>query len=190
VLTPALLTLVASHNKKHRELGAFRSRLIKCRLTLHRTDARAPSGVACIFLTLGRSILMPLEHWEPNPPSGQDNSASSQRRLSNSAPITKPLPSPATPLPAALVPIAEAIREGTPKLSGDAARQAQQLVRDWTPEISRHGLTSTTLVRDQTASQRRITLASLRLRDRCSRASGPRRRRKTRSTVFSRDRRP
>jgi PAS domain S-box-containing protein len=95
---------------------------------------------------------MPLEHWEPNPPSGQDNSASSQRRLSNSAPITKPLPSPATPLPAALVPIAEAIREGTPKLSGDAARQAQQLVRDWTPEISRHGLTSTTLVRDQTAS--------------------------------------
>lgn len=98
---------------------------------------------------------MPPEHQSPNSLPNQDNSSSTPSRIFNPCPIATPLPRhlprPATPLPAAPGPLAEAIRQDTPKLSDDAAREAQQLVRDWTPEISRYGLTSTTLARDQPA---------------------------------------
>lgn len=91
---------------------------------------------------------MPLEHKKPN--HLEDDLSSSPHHHTTSPSITTPLPRPTTPLPAALGQVVEAIWQSTDKTSDDAASQAQALVRERTPEISRYGLTSTTLVRDQT----------------------------------------
>ncbi|RKU44637.1 hypothetical protein DL546_007499 [Coniochaeta pulveracea] len=89
---------------------------------------------------------MPLEQDEDTIPNS--STAPSQY----SPPLASPLlpPSTATPLPAAPGPLAESIRQNSDRLCEDAARQAQHLVRAWTPEIRRYGLTSTTIRRDQT----------------------------------------
>lgn len=97
---------------------------------------------------------MPLEHQSSNHPPDQDSFPNLSTHHHSGPPLTPPplpLPLPTTtPLPAAPGPLAEQIRQKADPIGEDAARQAQHLVRAWTPEISRYGLTSTTLRRDQT----------------------------------------
>jgi len=115
---------------------------------------------------------MPLEHQRSSSQPRQDNSyLSSRHQLTNPAsPTTRttttttttttppppPHPKPSTPLPAALGPLAESVRQGTSSVPNDAATRVQQGVRDLTPEISRYGLTSTTLLRHQTTSRQQL----------------------------------
>lgn len=94
---------------------------------------------------------MPLEQQKWNPLPGQDDFSSSPHHLLKPPPVTTPLSGPASPLPAATGPVAEAVGQSTDNRSDDTSRAVQQLVRDGTPEISRYGLTSTALVRDQPA---------------------------------------